>query len=75
MRRDAGAHAAVGAAPHDVEQGLDAVDEAALVGARRPAAEAGVLVQHGQQGQADAGSLGGGGEAQRHLCRVVERRA
>ncbi len=46
------------------------VDQPTLRGIGRCATEIGVRVEHRQQGQANAGLLGGGGDARAHLGRV-----
>ena len=77
--REAGAHAAgarLASMPSRRVQTLARrAGEAALVVAQRRLREAGALVQHRQQRQADAGLAGGVGQRPRQLERVGVRRA
>ncbi len=78
MRRQAQPRLAValrGQAPEQREHGAGLMQEAALIGHRGLVAEAGRLVQHRQQRDADAGGLRGAQQAQRHLGRVGVRLA
>ena len=74
MRRDAGG-AVRHRGLHQACIGLARVEEAALAVACGLAQKAALAIEHGQQGEADAGCVGRGHDALRHLADIVVRPA